>query len=616
MTCNFVRLWYWAAALCVAGLLLGSAARATPVEFVARGGQDLTPALEVVEDPSAMWTLAQAQQQFAQGQGRVQPQQREALGLGFSRSAFWVRLVLDNPTAKTQDQMLRVANARISYITLYMPQSVGVYHAVVTGGDMPFATRQHDNREFLFPLQLAPYSQTTYYLRVQSTIGLLLPVELWAADDFEHQERQDYMRQAWYLGIATAMVIFNLLLFIALRHRIYLTYVGFVLLVVGTVGIKTGMVSEFLAPQTLVWTGASYFTGASWTLLCFIHLMRRVLGTRKHLPRVDRGLQLAMVLQVLLPLLYWWDMQRAVPLAIASFVLTGAALLVVSVWCVRRRMRAAYFFVAAFAMLLVGGVVTPLRALGVLPTNVVTVDGLQLGSALEMLLLAFALADRYNVLRQERLKAQRDLVDAQRELLELSQAAERTLEQRVEERTLQLQQLNERLEALSLQDALTGVANRRQFDHMLRKEWSRMERQGEPLALLMLDVDSFKPYNDQYGHPAGDECLRAVALAIAGASRGSDLVARYGGEEFVVIAPATAGADALQLAQRACQAVHAFGLVHGCSDQGVVTLSCGVASAIPGPDSSLEALLRRADDALYTAKARGRNQVVLAADER
>ena len=141
-----------------------------------------------------------------------------------------------------------------------------------------------------------------------------------------------------------------------------------------------------------------------------------------------------------------------------------------------------------------------------------------------------------------------------------------------------------------------------------------MERLHQSLALLMLDVDWFKPYNDHYGHQSGDTCLRAVATAIAALSRTSDLVARYGGEEFVLIAPATDSASAMALARRACEAVQALALEHVRSDKGVITISVGVAALVPGTGHTVEELLRAADAALYRAKKQGRNQAVLAHD--
>jgi diguanylate cyclase (GGDEF)-like protein len=201
---------------------------------------------------------------------------------------------------------------------------------------------------------------------------------------------------------------------------------------------------------------------------------------------------------------------------------------------------------------------------------------------------------------------------AKQKLVETLQASERELAQRVDDRTRELQALNEKLEALSMVDGLTGIANRRQFDQELRKAWARLERLGQPLALVMLDVDLFKRYNDHYGHQAGDECLRKVAQAMASVGRTTDVLARYGGEEFVMVAPASDGPSALLLAQRACQAVQALGAAHAQSPFGVVTVSCGAASVVPGVGVTPQDLLRQADAALYQAKDRGRNQAVLA----
>ena len=186
-------------------------------------------------------------------------------------------------------------------------------------------------------------------------------------------------------------------------------------------------------------------------------------------------------------------------------------MLVVVVACALKRQRSAYFFLAAFALLMLGGATTTLRAMGIVPTNAFTVDAIQLGSALEMLLLAFALADRFNVMRREKAKVQAELLQAQQQLVDTLQSSERKLEQRVAQRTDELQLLNSKLEALSLTDSLTGIANRRHFDSILQQEWQRAQRLNHPLALAILDVDWFKPYNDHYGHPAGDVCLRQIA---------------------------------------------------------------------------------------------------------
>lgn len=191
----------------------------------------------------------------------------------------------------------------------------------------------------------------------------------------------------------------------------------------------------------------------------------------------------------------------------------------------------------------------------------------------------------------------------------------RELETLVEERTRSLEESKNKLEALSNTDGLTGIANRRYFDRMLAQEWNRAQRAGAPLALVMLDVDLFKHYNDHYGHVAGDGCLQALARALVKAGRrSSDLVVRYGGEEFVVLLPDTSMHDVLEAARRMQHEVWSLALPHAQTGPGIVTFSLGVASLVPSRQQAPEDLVRLADSALYCAKAAGRNCVQSATD--
>lgn len=192
--------------------------------------------------------------------------------------------------------------------------------------------------------------------------------------------------------------------------------------------------------------------------------------------------------------------------------------------------------------------------------------------------------------------------------------ANQGLEAKVAERTAELQAANQQLEVLSNTDGLTGLSNRHKFDQVWAQEWQRAVRQGLPLAVVMIDVDHFKLYNDQFGHPAGDECLRRVAAVLAhSVRRAGELAARYGGEEFVVVLPGLDANGALQEAERIRTEVSALGIPHtGSSAGAVVTVSLGVASRVPQREEGLYLLLQEADDALYQAKHGGRNRVGLA----
>jgi len=178
-----------------------------------------------------------------------------------------------------------------------------------------------------------------------------------------------------------------------------------------------------------------------------------------------------------------------------------------------------------------------------------------------------------------------------------------------------LHEANRELEALARRDALTGVANRRQFDEVLEAEWRRARRARSSLALVFVDVDHFKAYNDACGHQAGDACLQTVAQTLATvAHRAGDLVARYGGEEFAVILPGLDAEQAAALAEAMRKAVEQRAVPHPASPgAGVVTASLGVCVLVPQRGDTASTLVHETDLALYRAKAAGRNRVAAAA---
>lgn len=184
---------------------------------------------------------------------------------------------------------------------------------------------------------------------------------------------------------------------------------------------------------------------------------------------------------------------------------------------------------------------------------------------------------------------------------------------REHERNKELSHAVELLAKLSAEDALTQIANRREFDRRLDIEWGRARRDGTPVSLIMADVDFFKNYNDHYGHQAGDACLRQIAAALRGIpQRAADLVARFGGEEFVVLLPATSQEDAAEVAERMRQAIVDLQIPHAASRAAPgVTVSFGVAAAHPVGNQQASDLVAMADAALYAAKEKGRNRVAV-----
>ena len=166
------------------------------------------------------------------------------------------------------------------------------------------------------------------------------------------------------------------------------------------------------------------------------------------------------------------------------------------------------------------------------------------------------------------------------------------------------------LSGLAYHDGLTGLYNRRRLDELLNSEWRRSRREQQPLSMLMIDVDYFKKFNDHYGHPAGDECLRKVASTLATvAGRAGDVAARYGGEEFVVVLPSTDSAGAVEIARRVQAAVRELAIAHASSPLGRLSLSIGLATTVADQARTAEEFVAEADRGVYRAKTLGRDQI-------
>ncbi|MBL4797155.1 MAG: GGDEF domain-containing protein [Oleispira sp.] len=170
--------------------------------------------------------------------------------------------------------------------------------------------------------------------------------------------------------------------------------------------------------------------------------------------------------------------------------------------------------------------------------------------------------------------------------------------------------LSEELHLLSTTDSLTGMANRRHFENCYDSEWRRAVRAQDSLAIIMIDVDFFKNYNDEYGHQEGDKCLKQVSSALMTyAQRSGEMIARYGGEEFIVLLPRMSLAGAQHIAESMCRKISQLGIEHKASEEGMVTISIGIAAMIPTVQDVPDILLKDSDRMLYQAKANGRNCV-------
>ena len=573
----------------------------------------LTPWFDVFEDPSG--TLSFEQIRSPEIAPRFTPSGRSgaAFNFGITPSTWWLRLRLVNPGDGTLSRLLEVAYARLSHLDFYAPQSDGTWRQVHTGTTEPFDSRGYAHRNFVFSIALPPHAEQTLYLRMASTTAFIVPARLWTPAAFHAFERSDYAAQAWYFGMVAAMVLFNLLLFVRLKDWLYLQYVGFALSVAFAMAAQNGLVKEVFQLESPLWSDLCTSFGYCFSIASGTLFMRRMVEAPRLLPRLDSWLKGLITFYFFSPFLFLVTGQTLIKAMAVGYILAIAFVLAVAACSAWYRQRSAYFFLAAFTLVCLGAATYALHAIGLMPTNVLTANAIQLGSTLEMILLALALADRFIQMRRERAAMQAQLLATQKTLIDTLRHNEQRLKEHVAQRTVALEVANRQLEALSRTDGLTGIANRRQFDEVLASEWDRSQRSGEPLALAMIDIDWFKAYNDHCGHLAGDDCLRSVAGVLAScAVRSTDLVARYGGEEFAIVAPGTTAAQMHTLALQVQQALAVLGLPHPTTPSGCVTLCAGVAAQVAHAGEAPKSLLAAADRALYEAKAAGRNRVALA----
>lgn len=521
-------------------------------------------------------------------------------------TVIWARVTVTVPEG-ARPRWYIVVDRGWKYVELH--DAKRAFH---TGLFVPITDRASPQGRAALPLTLSQGETRTYVMRFSADLDAWEPPHDFI-ETFEpaaHAElRKQHARLALglYAGFLIALTFLNLLFGRVLRDTLYIDYVLYAVPYATIWLARDYIFTEALWPETPWVDDIILFAVICASILFGNRFAMRFLGMRESLPKFHRaliGMNVFVGGIIGLALLGQW---RHVPdlLGVAAL---GASVLYIAAGVVvtRRGHSQGRYFAVATGTLAVGTIVYTLWDFGFLPTTPLTEYSAQLGSAIEMALLSFALADRVRQAENERRESEARLRDG--------------LEHEVSVRTIALEEindtlieLNQQLETQSLTDVLTGVANRRRFDVAIVEEWRRTAREHMPLSVVLVDVDHFKAFNDTHGHLAGDEALRRVARVLAnGSKRPGDLLARYGGEEFVLVLPntdregAVAHADHLRIAVANAPITD----IDGTPLQ--VTVSMGVA-AVRGHTGDLEesaALVMQADEALYRAKSEGRNRVV------
>lgn len=562
---------------------------------------EVGPHLSYFEDKNNQLNVHQPQH-FASLTWQVNRQR--TFNQGYSDSVWWLTLDLHNASPITLQSYLQIRYPVLDYIDIYQVEGDWqAIHLLQSFGDKyPFSQRLISYHQFVLPLNLRAGEQRKLLIRIRSSSAIQFPASLVEPAYFYQQVDIESLLLGGWLGSLVVMVFYNLIIYCFVRQKVYLYYVAYVLAMLVFLASLKGLSFQYLWPQATGWNDKVIVVSLAAVVLFAACFTRRFLDVNREVP----------VTRTLVSLLYWlsatigvcaiwlpyqWTILPVIVVAVMACILGGVTSF--------RRLLSGFiyagYYIISWAMIFLGGIVLAMSKFGLLPSNPITENAVLLGSSLEVLMLSFAMGEKLNDERDKR-------EQAEREALHLQKLANDKLEEMVEQRTSELRKANGLLARLSETDALTGINNRRYLESAMANEFSSG---SQWLSMILVDIDHFKAFNDNYGHQVGDECLIAVARTIENvASRVNAHVGRMGGEEFAVLLPEWNAKDCFGLAEQIRQAVQ--DLAFRVEDKLVpITISAGGASLlVEGKDQS-SLLIARADEALYMAKDNGRNRVEL-----
>lgn len=606
--------------LLVIGLIFAAAeVSALPLlpapELAADGRVDVGMQAGLVEDVQSSLEVEDVRRRFASGQVSAAP--AAGVNLGYTQSAWWVGFHVPPavPGSSRKERLLEIGFPTLDHIEFFLPAS---NHPTLVGDHYPFSDRPIRHRNFVFELPPDLPDNALILLRVRSEGTLSVPLTVWTPAGWAEYSRHTYAGLSIYFGALLALLVFNALLWVSMRERMYFDYVLFVAgLAIGLAGFN-GLGMEY------VWSGWPWFANLAFPLgfsLCSIgvaQFTRSFLSPQTVSARLDNILWIGGILSAAAAFIFIGISYKfgGTVLTVATVFTTSMAI-VAGLYCQKRRVASAPLFLLAWTLFMLFGIAFSLRNYGLVPTNFLTLHGLQFGSLIGMLLLSFALADRFHSERRAKEAAQAEMMTAREASIEVLRRSEHDLEVRVNQRTAELATANAKLAAsesqqrkLAQHDGLTGLANRNLLADRLGQAIRLGQREQRRFAVLYLDLDKFKPVNDLHGHAVGDSILRQVAERLTKRVRHSDTVARVGGDEFVIVLHAVESNEALSsvandIRDALSQEFHVEGIK--------IHIGCSVGVAVyPDHGSDAPTLSRLADEAMYQAKDTGRNRVVFA----
>ncbi len=535
--------------------------------------------------------------------------------LGYHKEVHWFKVEIDNPTPHDINQLLEFSYPLLDQISLYLVNrnSHRILASYTSGDTRPFYSRLYPHPNFIFPLTFPAYNDTDLYVRIKTRGNLTANATLWQPDMFPEHARLQFVVLTLYFGLLLGLISYNFLLFLLIKEKSYFYYVLFATSMLLATGAFNGIWFEWFWPDAPQWHNLSVPIFFSLAGLFAALFSKSLLQTDQHAPKFNLIFNLlALVFLVLALIPYVLPLFSIAQLLTATALLLALTALFSGTYLSLKGVPLAQTYLVAWLFLIIGTLLFVARNFGWLSDTLFTRYGLLAGSALEMVLLAFTLAQRINSLKQTTHESRQETMQAETKLIEVLRNSERELIARVKKRTEELEKANsklrqqeEELKKLAHFDALTGLANRTLIDQQLSVLLAHCKRDKIKLAVLFLDLDGFKAINDQYGHKIGDQLLQVIAGKLQDNLRDSDLIGRLGGDEFIVVIQEQNGefspekvADKIKrsLAQRIV--IDGFSLRIG--------VSIGIA-VYPDNGLTIDTLLSVSDTEMYTDKQLRKN---------
>ncbi len=535
---------------------------------------------------------------------------------GYLDGAMWLHLQLYSPSLSTQ-RYLEIGYPVLDYIDLFIVDESRVILHQQLGDKYPFYQRPIKHPNFVVPFAINKNQVLDVYIRVETSSLMEVPLWVRSQTNIVSNTQHNMLVMGLYCGAIFILMLYNLFIFFLEKETSIFYYICYAACVMLFLTSLSGISFQYLWPKSVWWNDQSIVVCLAGMLIFGSLLSREFLGLSSRHSKQSLAFSVLILAGIISAVLSLFLPFRVMIITTATLALVGMVAIIVS--SILRSLNGygpAKLYLCAWSLLLLGSIVLAMSKAGLFPVNILTENALPFAAAIDVILLSFALANRTNVKNTDHYQTQQlsqqlaRQAKANQEAALLSQRkTTEHLESRLKQRSMELESVNRKLEELSTNDGLTGVRNSRYFDNCLTYEFARALREQSSIALLLINIDHFKKFNENYGHLEGDDCLVIIAKTIQEQVRREvDVVARYAGKEFGVLLSNTAYDAAHQLAEKIRQTIENLSFI--VNKQVVrVTVSIGVAVIRPGLGDSTTRLLTSADKALRVSKTQGRNRV-------